>query len=183
MSIYPLALTLGYDDFPSLTAAQMDEVWGLYQKIKDNDLKILGDVATVQQALANESIYVLLSGESIASPLILDGFPVDWAIPDEGVSMWSEAVGIAKGTKKPELAELMVKYYLSPEGQKELSINPLYWGMPANRDAGELMSAEEKRILRWDNQDEYLADALPYWQPPDDLNEQWETKFFEILAD
>ena len=182
--IEALAQYLGYIDFENNTEAQMAEVMGLIQKMKDNDLKVVGTAAQLQQALANETVYLVLgAAEWTVSGLIQDGLPVDWVIPDEGATMWTEAIGIGAGSKNRELAKLMIEYYLTPEAQAILAINPVWWGMPANRATGELLSAEEKRILRWDDQDEYLASAVPYWQPPADVEGAWENSFFEIVTD
>ena len=184
VSFQNLALYLGYDDFAAIDDAQLAEIAALLQKIKDNGFKVAGDVATLQQALANESAWLLWStAEFAVSGLMKDGFPVDWTIPDEGALMWSEAIGIGKDTKKRELAELMINYYLSPEAQHKLSVNPVYWAMPANRAAGVLNSAEENRILRWDDQDDFLANAVPYWQPPSEVELEWEDLFYSILTD
>ena len=121
VAIESLLQYLGVVDYENATEADMAEVAGL---LEDINFKLVGSIATQQQSLANETTWLSLgSAEWVVSGLMADGLPVNWAIPDEGATMWAEAIGIGAGTKKRELAELMINYYLTPEAQYTSSIN------------------------------------------------------------
>ena len=150
-------------------------------KIKANDLKVVGYVADLQQALASESAWVIHGAEWVVSGLITDGLPVDWVLPDEGGVRWMEGVGIGRGTENRELAELLVQYIISPEGNSRVAVNEIFWGMPTNAAARDFLSVEELSILKWDNQAEFLERSWPDYYPPADVNERWETDFASII--
>ena len=90
---------------------------------------------------------------------------LDWTIPEEGGLLWAQSLAIVEGTEKPELALEFIKYVTSPEGQARLATSSCYWGMPANKAAGDVLSDEQKAILRWNDQADYLARAQLYPVP------------------
>jgi spermidine/putrescine transport system substrate-binding protein len=55
-----------------------------------------------------------------------------------------------------------VKYITSPEGQARLATSSCYWGMPANAKTGDVLTPEQKAVLRWDEQPEFLKRAQLY---------------------
>ena len=175
-----LAIHLGYEPGP-MTMEQEEEIKDLLRQIKANDLKVVGYVADLQQALANESAWVIHGAEWVVSGLITDGLPVDWVLPDEGGVRWMEGVGIGRGTENMELAELLVQYIISPEGSSKVAVNEVFWGMPTNAAARDFLSEEELSILNWDNQAEFLERSWPDYYPPADVNERWETDFAAII--
>ena len=66
-------------------------------------------------------------------------------------------------SKKKDLAVKFVQYILSPEGQGRLATSSCYWAMPANSKAD--LTAEQKKILRRDEQPKFLANSYFYLQP------------------
>jgi len=115
------------------------------------------------------------------APLIADGLPVAWTIPDEGGLIWVESAAIGAGTKKRELAELLVAYYASPEGNARVATSDCYWALPANRAVGDHMTEEEKVILEWDNMASYVKKATPYVQIEEQTLERWTANIQDIL--
>ena len=161
---------------------QEGKITEMLRMIKANDFKVLGDVPTIQQALINESAYVIGHGAEFAvAPLIADGLPVAWTIPDEGGLIWVESAAIGAGTKKRELAELLVAYYASPEGNARVATSDCYWALPTNRAAGDHMTEEEKAILEWDNMASYVKKATPYVQIEEQILERWTANIQDIL--
>lgn len=123
----------------------------------------VSDVVSSQTALATGEVDILVGGgEWLTAVLAADNPNLDWTIPKQGGLRWTQSIGVVEGTTKPDLALKFVQYIASPEGQAALAQSSCYWGMPANAKAGELLSAEAKAVLRWDQQPDYLARAQLY---------------------
>jgi len=88
---------------------------------------------------------------------------LDWVLPDVGGIRWQQAIGVFSASKKQKAATQFVQYVMSPEGQAKLATSSCYWGMPANSKA--TLTAEQKKILRWDEQPKFLAKSYPYPSP------------------
>ena len=128
--------------------------------------KQVSDVVGSQTALATGEVDVLIGGgEWLTAVLNAENPDLDWTIPEEGGLLWAQSLAIVEGTEKPELALEFIKYVTSPEGQARLATSSCYWGMPANKAAGDVLSDEQKAILRWDDQADYLARAQLYPVP------------------
>ncbi|WP_134679199.1 ABC transporter substrate-binding protein [Paracoccus ravus] len=125
--------------------------------------KLVADVVGSQTALATGEVDILLGGgEFLTATLHAENPNLDWTIPTEGAALWAQSLAVLKDSGQPELALEFVKYVTSPEGQARLATSSCYWGMPANAKAGEHLSAEQKAVLRWDEQAEYLKRAQLY---------------------
>ena len=53
--------------------------------------------------------------------------------------------------------------------------------MPANRKAGGVLTPEQKRGLRWDEQDKFLAKSYRYFIPDEQLDGQMLDVWTEFL--
>ena len=176
-----LGLYHGFTPGP-LNPDQEAKVAELLRKIEANDFKVLGDVPTIQQALINESAYIIGQGAEFAvAPLIADGLPIAWTIPEEGGLIWVESAAIGAGTKKRELAELLVDYYVSAEGNARIATSDCYWALPTNKAAGNFMSEEQRRILEWNNIADYVSQSTPYVQVEEGVLERWTATIQDIL--
>ena len=112
-----------------------------------------------------------------------DGLPVDWVIPKEGGLIWVESVGIGKGTKNKELAEELVKYYISPEGQARLATSVPYWAMPTNSAASGYLTAKQQELLRWEQQVDFQSSSQLYVQVASEVEEEWNLIVESIMTD
>ena len=81
--------------------------------------------------------------------------------------------------KNKELALKFIQYVMSPEGQARLATSSCYWGMPASKKAA--LSEDEKKTLRFDEQDGFLARAQPYPAPDADLDKKFQDLWTEML--
>ena len=68
---------------------------------------------------------------------------------------------------------------MSPEGQARLATSSCYWGMPANTNAA--LSDEQKAVLRFDEQPEFLARAQLYPAPDEALDKQMQDLWTDML--
>ena len=125
--------------------------------------KQVSDVVSSQTALATGDVDIIVGGgEWLTAVLAKDNPNLDWTIPKQGGLRWSQSIGVVAGSAKPDLALEFVQYIVSPEGQAALAQSSCYWGMPANQKAGDLLSAEAKAVLRWDQQPDYLKRSQLY---------------------
>lgn len=144
--------------------------------------KLVGDVVSSQTALATGEVDILVGGgEWVTAVLSAEKPDLDWVIPEQGGLRWSQSIGVMADSERKELALKFVQYIASPEGQAKLATSSCFWGMPANRLAGELLSDEQKAALRWDDQPEYLSSSQLYPVPDADLDDLMQDVWTEML--
>lgn len=144
--------------------------------------KLVGEVVSSQTALATGEVDVLIGGgEWLTAVLAAENPNLDWTIPEQGGLRWAQSIAVLKDSASPDLALEFVKYIVSPEGQARLATSSCYWGMPANAGAGEHLSAEQKAILRWDEQEDFIARSQLYPVPDADLDAAMQDLWTEML--
>lgn len=165
---------IGTDDLPAIEAALF--------ALKDNASSV-GEVVASQTAIATGEVDILVGGgEWVTAGLVSEIPELDWIIPQQGAVRWSQSIGIFSDSTQPELAFEFIKHVLSPEGQAALATSSCYWAMPANMAAGEVLTGEQKRALRWDDQADYLARAQLYPAPDAELDAAMQDVWTRFLA-
>lgn len=146
-----LAIGLAPDQ---ITMENLPQVEEKLLAMKQN-VGVIGDIATVQTALATgDADIVMGGGQWIVAGLQDENPALDWVVPDEGGSFYLESVGVVASSTKQDLAKEYVKYLISAVGQGRFAMNSCYSSMPANSMAE--LSDEERAMLRWDQKDQYL---------------------------
>jgi spermidine/putrescine transport system substrate-binding protein len=141
---------------------------------------MIGDVTTVQQALASGSVDILVGGgEWVTAGIAKDNPNLDYVIPTQGGVRWQQGLGIFAGSKNPDMAKKFVQYIVSPEGQGKLATSSCYWGMPANSKA--VLNDEQKTILRWADQPGYIKNSYPYLQMTPEFDKKLQALWAEVL--
>ena len=175
-----VALGLGLE-VDKITEADLPAIREKLFAMKDVT-KTIGEVVASQTALATGEVDILVGGgEWVTAVLSAEQPELDWVLPKEGSVRWSQSIGIFASSTKKDLALKFVQYIMSPEGQARLATSSCYWGMPANRKAGEFLNARQKAALRWDQQEEYLARAVMYPSPSPELDKQFQDLWTEFL--
>jgi spermidine/putrescine transport system substrate-binding protein len=145
--------------------------------------KQVSDVVSAQTALATGDVDIVIGGgEWLTAVLTAENANLDWTIPKQGGLRWAQSIGVVAGSAQPDLALEFVKYIVSPEGQARLATSSCYWGMPANAKAGDALTADQKAVLRWDRQPEFLARAQLYPIPDAALDTAMQDLWTEMLA-
>ena len=140
----------------------MDDLPKIREKLLEmkSNVKMVGDIVSVQNALVNGDVDMIISGaEFVVSGLMPTMPQLDWTIFDEGGLMWVQGLSVFKDSKKKKLAFDFVNHVLSPEGQGALATSECYWAMPTNKKAK--LSKAEKEILRWNEQSAFLRRSVP----------------------
>ena len=153
-----------------LTEADLPALKEVLQKMKAN-AKAVTDVAASQTALATGEADILIGGgEWVTAGIAKDNPNLDFSIPKEGAVLWSQSLAMFKDSKNKDNALKFIQYILSPEGQARLATSSCYWGMPANRKAA--LTDDQKKILRFDDQPDFLKRAQEYPAPSEDLDKK-----------
>ena len=166
--------TLSMDDLPAIEEALL--------ALKDSASSV-GEVVASQTAIATGEVDILVGGgEWVTAGLTADLPNLDWIIPEQGAVRWSQSIGVFADSAQPDLAQEFVKYVLSPEGQAALATSSCYWAMPANAAAADVLTDDQKRALRWDDQASYLARAQLYPAPDAELDAAMQDVWTRFLA-
>lgn len=177
--ITQIAILLGKDT-KAITEADLPAIREKLFALKAN-AALVSDVVTSQTALATGEVAVLVGGgEYAVSGLHAEKPNLDWVLPDEGGVRWQQAIGVFETSAKKEAATKFVQYVLSPEGQARLATSSCYWGMPANAKA--TLTAEQKTVLRFDEQPRFIENSHLYIAPSDALDQAMQGVWQEFLA-
>ena len=164
-----------------ISAGKLDAMKQELFKLKENSVMV-GEVVSSTTALATGEADILLGGGEWAVAVMQSENPdLDWVLPDQGGILWSQSLAVFKDSKNKDLALEFVKYVMSPEGQARLATSSCFWGMPANRKAGDVLSSEQKAALRWDEQEKFLANSYRYFIPDAELDAQMLDVWGEFL--
>ncbi|MGF1593325.1 MAG: PotD/PotF family extracellular solute-binding protein [Kiloniellaceae bacterium] len=140
--------------------------------------KVVGDIATMNQALVSGEIdFHLTGGTYSASPARFDGYPnirgvtpLKSAIPGKGGVAWVEITSIVNNPQLSPLAADFLEYVQDPEVSHtvafaEGTFNPVtQMGDPK---CFELFTQEELDAIQWDSLEEEMARSAEYDIVPD----------------
>jgi spermidine/putrescine transport system substrate-binding protein len=162
-----------------LTEADLPAIKNVLLKMKGN-AKAVTDVVSSQTVLATGEADVLIGGgEWVTAVIARENPDLDFSVPVEGAVLWSQSLAMFKDSKNKDLALKFIQYVLSPEGQARLATSACYWGMPANSKAA--LNDEQKTILRFAEQPEFLKRAQPYPAPSEELDKKMQDVWTEML--
>ena len=140
----------------------MDDLPTIREKLlamKPN-VKLVGDVVGVQNALVNGDVDIVLNGAEFTVSNLMPSIPaLDWAIFDEGGLMWIQGISVFKDSNNKDLAVDFLNHILSPQGQGTLATSECYWAMPASSQA--VLNDDQRKILRWDEQAAFMERSVP----------------------
>ena len=178
MDLVALKLGMKPSDISADMLPQMKEA--LFQ-LKENSVMV-GEVVSSTTALATGEADILIGGGEWAVAVMLSENPdLDWVLPDQGGILWSQSLAIFEDSTRKDLALEFVKYVMSPEGQARLATSSCFWGMPANRKAGDVLTADQKQALRWDEQATFLKNSHRYFIPDAELDAKMLDVWTEFL--
>ena len=159
----------------------LEAIGGVLSTMRARAASVAGVVAA-QTALATGEVDIVVGGGEWLTAVLAGEQPdLTWTIPEQGAVRWAQSIGVVAGSENPDLALEFVKYIVSPEGQARLATSSCFWGMPANAKAGDVLSEDQKAILRWDSQPDYLARSQLYPAPDADLDVEMQDLWLETL--
>ncbi len=181
LPVMGLAAIASGKETANLTADDLPALKETLFTMKEN-ARSVGEVVASQTALATGEVDIVVGGGEWLTAVLAEEQPeLTWTIPDQGAVRWSQSIGVLETSENKDMAVEFVKYITSPEGQARLATSSCYWGMPANAKAGEHMTDAQKSVLRWDEQEGYLARAQLYPAPDVELDGQMQDVWLEML--
>lgn len=165
----------------AIGAGDLEAIGGTLSTMRSRAASVAGVVAA-QTALATGEVDIVVGGgEWLTAVLASEQPELTWTIPKEGAVRWAQSIGVVEGASNPDLAVEFIKYITSPEGQARLATSSCFWGMPANAKAGDVLTDDQKSVLRWDQQPDYLALTQLYPAPDADLDIDMQDLWLETL--
>jgi spermidine/putrescine transport system substrate-binding protein len=162
-----------------LTADDLPAIKDVLLQWKAN-ARLVGEVTASQTALATGEVDVLVGGgEWVTAVLAAENPALDFSIPEEGGILWSQSLAMFADSENQDLALKFIQYVMSPDGQARLATSSCYWGMPANRKAA--LTPEQKAVLRFDEQPEFLERAQLYPAPDEALDKKMQDVWTDML--
>src|SRR6185295_2002593 len=162
-----------------LTEADMPAIKDVLLKMKAN-AKLVGEIVASQTALGTGEVDILVGGgEFVTAGLAKENPALDFSIPKEGAILWSQSLAMFSASKNKDMALKFIQYVMSPEGQARLATSSCYWGMPASKAAA--LDDAQKKILRVDEQPEFLKRSQPYPAPSAELDKKMQDLWTEML--
>lgn len=142
----------------------------------------VSEVVASQTALVTGEVDIVLGGgEWLTAVLAEENADLTWTIPEQGAVLWAQSIAVLADSQNQDLATEFVKYIVSPEGQARLATSSCYWGMPANAATEAELTEEERAILRWDEQPDFLARTQRYPVPDAELDAAMQDLWTDML--
>ena len=176
-NVFDLCLIAGFDPFREHTDEEVTKFEAAARKLF-KDAKLVGDIATMNQALVSGEIDMYLPGGTYSASLArADGHPnIRGVTPKSGPMngkggvSWIEITSVVNNPTVSPLAETFLEYVQDPEvaytvAFAEGTFNPV--SQMGNPKCFELFSAEELDIIQWDSLEEEMANSVEYDIVPD----------------
>jgi len=174
-----VAVAIGIDP-ADMNADHLPEIREALLELKDN-AAMVADVVSSQTALATGEVDIVAGGGEFAVSVLAEERPeLDWVLPEQGGIRWMQAIGVFADSERQDLATAFVQHVMSPEGQAAIATSDCYWGMPTNSQAA--LSDEEKEILRWDEQPDFIANSFAYPVVTSEFDRQMQDVWADFLA-
>ena len=186
-----VALALGLDP-AHLTEADLPALHDRLAALRAS-ATLVGDTASVQQALADGQVDIVVGGGGWTTAGVDEGGTVTTAdadahappprpdltftVPRQGGIRWQHGISIVEASQRKALALAFARYLRTPEAQARLATSSCYWGMPANTRAP--LDDATRTALHWAQQPAYIAasHAFPI------VNDAMDAKLRALWAD
>lgn len=177
-TIYMAAQVLGYDQpdpshLYNLSDAELENVKKKLIELKPNIRKIWTTGGELTNLFENHEIVAAMGWPLMTNQLREVHFPIGETIPKENTTGWIDHLMITSASEHKELATQFLEYMIEAKTQKMVSDVTGY--DPANPQAGQDMSEEQRKALHLDNVDDYMTHIYFWQQVPrrEKYNEIW----------
>ena len=165
-TIYMTAQILGYDkpdpnQIYNLSDEQLEAVKKKLLELKPNIRKMWSTGGELTNLFQNHEVVASMGWPLNTVELKKLNFPVGETIPRENTTGWIDHLMITSASENKDLAYQFLEYMVRAKTQKLVSDVTHY--TPANPQAGELMTADERQILHLDDVDHYQK-RIYFWQ-------------------
>ncbi len=176
-NVFDIFLIAGINPFVEHSDADFEAFDAAAKKVFKG-AKLVGDIATMNQALISGEIdFHLTGGTYSASPARYDGFPeirgitpLTSAIPGKGGVAWIEITSVVNNPQLSPLASQFLEYVQAPEmahtvAFAEGTFNPVT--QMGQKECFDLFTADQLEAIQWDSLEEDMARSAEYDIVPD----------------
>jgi spermidine/putrescine-binding protein len=165
-TLYMAAQVLGYDKpdpnhMYNLSDDELDKVKTKLLALKPNIRKIWSTGGELTNLFQNHEVVAAMGWPLMTNQLRKANFPVGETIPKENTTGWIDHLMITAASENKDLAYKFLEYMVEAQTQKKVTDVTGY--TPANPQAAQFMTADEKKNLHLDNVDEYQK-HIYFWQ-------------------
>jgi spermidine/putrescine-binding protein len=165
-TVYMAAQVLGYDKpdpshLYNLSDKELDAVKNKLLALKPNIRKIWSTGGELTNLFENHEVVVAMGWPLMTNQLRAAKFSVGETIPKENTTGWIDHLMITAGSDNKDLAYKFLEYMIEAQTQKKVTDVTGY--APANAQAAQFMTPEQKKNLHLDNVDEYQK-RIYFWQ-------------------
>lgn len=165
-TVYLAAQILGYDKpepghLYNLTDAELTAVKNKLIELKPNIRKMWSTGGELTNLFQNHEVVAAMGWPLMTNQLRKAGFPVGETIPKENTTGWIDHLMITAGSENKDLAFKFLEYMIQAQTQKKATDVTGY--TPANPQAAQFMTPEERKNLHLDDVDNYQK-RLYFWQ-------------------
>jgi spermidine/putrescine-binding protein len=165
-TLYMAAQILGYDkpdpnQIYNLNDQQLEAVKKKLLELKPNVRKMWATGGELTNLFQNHEVVVAMGWPLNTVELKKLNFPVGETIPKENTTGWIDHLMITSASTNKELAYQFLEYMVQAKTQKLVADVTNY--VPANPQAGQLMTAEQRQALHLDDADNYQK-RIYFWQ-------------------
>ncbi|HVP47983.1 MAG TPA: ABC transporter substrate-binding protein [Bryobacteraceae bacterium] len=177
-TVYMAAQVLGYDQpdphaLYNLTDEQLEKVKEKLIALKPNIRKIWSTGGELTNLFENHEVQAAMGWPLMTNQLRKHNFPIGETIPKENTTGWIDHLMITAASEHKELAHQFLAYLVEAKTQKLVGDVTGY--LPANPQAAQFMTAEEKKNLHLDDLDNYQK-RIYFWENVprrDKYNQVW----------
>ncbi|MGA8223732.1 MAG: ABC transporter substrate-binding protein [Candidatus Acidiferrales bacterium] len=177
-TLYMAAQVLGYDKpdpghLYNLSDEELENVKKKLLELKPNIRKIWASGGELTNLFENHEIVAAMGWPLMTNQLRKANFPIGENIPKENTTGWIDHLMITAASEHKELATEFLEYMIQAKTQKAVTDVTGY--DPANPQASQFLSEDQKKSLHLDNVDEYMTHIYFWQQVPrrDKYNEIW----------
>jgi len=177
-TVYMAAQVLGYDQpdphaLYNLTDEQLEKVKAKLIALKPNIRKIWSTGGELTNLFENHEVQAAMGWPLMTNQLRKHNFPIGETIPKENTTGWIDHLMITAASEHKELAHQILAYLVEAKTQKMVGDVTGY--LPANPQAAQFMTADERKNLHLDDLDNYQK-RIYFWENVprrDKYNQVW----------
>jgi putative spermidine/putrescine transport system substrate-binding protein/spermidine/putrescine transport system substrate-binding protein len=165
-TVYMAAQVLGYDkpspdQLYNLSDEQLEAVKKKLLELKPNVRKMWSTGGELTNLFQNHEVVAAMGWPLMTNQLRKSGYPAGETIPQENTTGWIDHLMITAASANKELAQKFLEFMIQAQTQKKVADVTGY--TPANPQAAQLMTEEQRKSLHLDDVDNYQK-RLYFWQ-------------------
>jgi putative spermidine/putrescine transport system substrate-binding protein/spermidine/putrescine transport system substrate-binding protein len=165
-TVYMAAQVLGYDkpspdQLYNLSDEQLEAVKKKLLELKPNVRKMWSTGGELTNLFQNHEVVAAMGWPLMTNQLRKSGYPAGETIPQENTTGWIDHLMITSASENKELAQKFLEFMIQAQTQKKVADVTGY--TPANPQAAQLMSEDQRKSLHLDDVDNYQK-RLYFWQ-------------------